>query len=204
MARIRTAFGGRAGAAPSRIKARLGWEARRLGRRLGWSALLGAAMLALAAAAAWQSHSLAQRQQQLSGQLAAARGARPLPMAAGPGDAARQLAAFYAYLPAHEAIPDLLKQLVGIAEKNGVMLAKADYKPQPEDNADFMRYQITLPIKADYAKVQGFIIGALHGLPTLTLDAVTFKREQIESGEVEARVQFNLLVRKAATKGGRR
>jgi hypothetical protein len=204
MAGIRTVFGASAGAAPSRLGARIGWEARRIGRRLGWSALLGAGLLALAAAAAWQSHAMMQRQQQLAVQVSAARSAKPMAVAAGPGGAARQLAAFYAYLPAHDTIPDLLKQLVGIAEKNGVTLAKADYKPQPEDNADFLRYQVTLPIKADYAKVQGFIVGALRGLPTLTLDSVTFKREQIETGDVEARVQFNLLVRKAVAKGARR
>jgi hypothetical protein len=196
MAGISSAFG--AGAAPSRLGARLGWEARRIGRRLGRGAALGLGALALAGACAWQSHAMAQRQQQVGVQLVAARSATPLPLAAGPGDGARQLAAFYAYLPAHEAIPGLLKQLVGIAEKQGVTLAKADYKPQPEDNADFMRYQITLPIKADYARVQGFIVGALHGLPTLTLDSVTFKREQIESSDVEARVQFSLLVKKGA------
>jgi hypothetical protein len=203
MAGIRTMFGAAAGAAPSRFGARLGWEARRTGRRLGWSAILGVGALALAAAAAWQSHAMAQRQQQLVVRIDAARGAKSLAIAAGPGDAARRLAAFYAYLPAHDTIPELLKQLVGIAEKNGVTLAKADYKPQPEDNADFMRYQVTLPIKADYARVQAFIVGALRGLPTLTLDSVTFKREQIETGDVEARVQFNLLVRKAAAKGAR-
>jgi Tfp pilus assembly protein PilO len=198
MAGIRTMFGANAGAAPSRHGARLGWEARRIGRRLGWGAAIGLGALALAGACAWQSHAMAQRQLQVAMQISAARSARPLPLAAGPDDAARWLAAFYAYLPAHEAIPDLLKQLVAIAAKNGVTLAKADYKPQPEDNADFMRYQITLPIKADYARVQGFIVGALHALPTLTLDSVTFKREQIESGDVEARVQFNLLVKKGA------
>jgi Tfp pilus assembly protein PilO len=192
-----------AGAAPSRLGARLGWEMRRFGRRLGPGALVGSCLLALAGAAAWQSHAMAQRQQLLALQVSAARSARPQPLADAPGDAARQLAAFYAYLPAHENIPELLKQLVAVAEKNGVTLAKADYKPQPEDNADFMRYQVTLPIKADYARVQGFIVGALHALPTLTLDSVTFKREQIETGEVEARVQFNLLVRKAAAKGAR-
>lgn len=204
MAGMRSMFGARPGAAPSRLGARLGWEARRIGRRLGWGAAIGIGALALAAGAAWQSHAMMQRQQQLASQLAAARSARPPPLVAAADDATRQLAAFYTYLPAHEAIPDLLKQLVGIAAKNGVTLAKADYKPQAEDNADFMRYQITLPIKADYAKVQGFIVGALRGLPTLTLESVTFKREQIETGDVEARVQFNLLVRKAVAKGVRR
>lgn len=204
MAGLKIASAGQPAAAPSVLAARIGWEARRLGARLGWGAAVGACALMLASACAWQSQRLEARQQELAQQIAAARWARPAVQRVALPDGARRLTAFYAYLPAHETIPDLLKQLVAVAAKNQVVLAKADYKAQAEDGADFMRYQITLPIKADYAKVQAFIVGALHDMPALTLDAVTFKREQIDTGEVEARVHFNLLVRKAVAKGGRR
>ena len=202
MAGVKIALATRMAAASSRLGPRLAWEARRVGRRLGWGAALGLAALALAALAGWQAEAELQRQRLLGAQIAAARVAKPQPLSDAASDTAAGVAAFYAYLPAHDAIPEQLKQLVAIAAKNGVVLAKADYKAQPEENADFMRYQITLPIKADYAKIQGFLVGALRGLPTLTLDAVLFKRERIESGEVEAQVQFKLLVKKAGAKKG--
>jgi hypothetical protein len=183
---------------------RLNWEARRLALRFGWVSLVSAAVFAFAVLAVWQGQQLKQREAQLQGQLRLVQQGKPV---AAPvdstADAARQVAAFYAYLPRHEMIPDQLKQLLAIAGKNGVVLAKADYKAQPEENADFLRYLITLPIKADHARVQAFILAALHGLPTLTLDSVTFKRSTPEAAEVEARVQFVLLVRKAASRGGR-
>lgn len=191
-------------AAPSLLAARAAWEVRRLLRRLGWGACTGALALAIALGAAWQAHCLALQQQRLEGEIAQARTGRSAALPAAPPDGARRLAAFHAYLPAHETIPALLKQLVGTAQKNGITLAKAGYKPVSDDGAAFMRYQITLPIKGDYAAVQAFIVGALRDLPTLTLDAVTFQREQIESGEVETKVHFNLLVRLPAPKGGRR
>lgn len=174
---------------------RLAWQARRLWRRLGWPVALGAAALALAALALQQSGVLLERQQVLARQLAAAAklAATPAPALA---DDADGIAAFYAYLPAHDSIPDQLKDLVEVARNSGVTLAKAEYKPQIENNAAFLRYQITLPVKAEYANVQSFIIGALKALPTLTLESVLFKREQIEAGEVEARIQFVLLVKK--------
>ncbi len=182
---------------------RLNWEARRLALRLGWVNMASAAAFAFALLAVWQGQQLIQRETRLQDQLRQAQQAKPM---AAPvdsaADAARQVAVFYAYLPRHEMIPEQLKQLVAIAGKNGVVLAKADYKAQPEENADFLRYQITLPIKADHARVQAFILAALHGLPTLTLDSVTFKRSTPEAAEVEARVQFVLLVRKAAKHGG--
>lgn len=183
---------------------RLNWEARRLALRFGWAGMAGAAALAFSLLALWQVQQLRQREAQLQVRLRQAQQGKPVVAPVdSTADAARQVAAFYVYLPRHETIPDQLKQLLAIASKNGVVLAKADYKAQPEENADFLRYQITLPIKADHARVQSFILAALLGLPTLTLDSVTFKRSTPEAAEVEARVQFILLVRKAVSRGGR-
>ena len=104
-------------------------------------------------------------------------------------------------LPPHDAIPDQLKQLINLAEKNGVMLVQAEYKPQAEVDAGFLRYQIVLPVKAAYPSIQTFMLNALQALPTLTLESVAFKRDRIESAEVEARIHFMLLVKKPAAKG---
>ncbi|MEX0143251.1 type 4a pilus biogenesis protein PilO [Massilia sp. LMS1-1-1.1] len=177
---------------------RLAWEAQRLWRMLGWPSAIGAACLALAAFAVQQGDALGTRQQQLAAQLATAARQAALPPAPVTLDAdADSLAAFHAYLPAHDSIPDQLKALLEVAQKSGVTLAKADYKPQEDGNTAFLRYQITLPVKAEYAQLQTFIVDALQALPTLTLDSVLFKREQIEAGEIDARIQFILLVKKA-------
>lgn len=177
---------------------RLAWEAARLWRMLGWPSAIGAACLALAAFAVQQGDALGTRQQQLAAQLATAARQAALPPAPVTLDAdADSLAAFHAYLPAHDSIPDQLKALLEVAQKSGVTLAKADYKPQEDGNTAFLRYQITLPVKAEYAQLQTFIVDALQALPTLTLDSVLFKREQIEAGEIDARIQFILLVKKA-------
>ncbi|WP_219115454.1 type 4a pilus biogenesis protein PilO [Janthinobacterium sp. UMAB-56] len=181
-----------------RLPPRLQWEAQRLWRSLGWPCAIGAAYLALAAFAMQQGDALAERQQQLTAHLAAAARQAALPPAAVTLDAdADSLAAFHAYLPAHDSIPEQLKALLEVAQKSGVTLAKADYKPQEDGNTAFLRYQITLPVRAEYAQLQAFIVDALQALPTLTLDSVLFKREQIEAGEIDARIQFILLVKKA-------
>ena len=180
-----------------RLPPRLRWEAQRLWRKLGWPCAIGVACLALAAFAVRQGEALAARQQQLTAQLAAAARQSALPLAPATLDAeADSLAAFHAYLPAHDSIPEQLKTLLDVAQKSGVTLAKADYKPQEDGNAAFLRYQITLPVKAEYAQLQAFVVDALQELPTLTLDSVLFKREQIEAGEIDARIQFILLVKK--------
>jgi len=180
-----------------RILPRLAWEAARLWRKLGWPGAIGIACMALSIFAVQQSGELATRQQHLTAQLAAAAKQAALPQARVSMNAdADSLAAFHAYLPAHDTIPEQLKELLEVAQKSGVTLAKADYKPQEDGNTAFLRYQISLPVKAEYAQLQAFIIAALQALPTLTLDSVLFKREQIEASEIDARIQFILLVKK--------
>lgn len=180
----------------ARPLAKLLWQSRRLLRQLGPAAAAGIACALLALLAQWHALQLQQQQQVLLRQLqtavSAAAGAATSPRVA---DSASSIAAFYAYLPEHTAIPDQLRQLVEIAESHGITLSKAEYKAEAESRADFLRYRITLPIRADYASTQDFLIHALQAMPTLTLEAVAFKRSQIEAGEVEARIQLVLLVR---------
>lgn len=180
-----------------RLPPRLQWEAQRQWRTLGGPCAIGAACLALACVAVQQGKALTARQQHLAAQLAVAARQSALPPTPATLDTeADSLAAFHAYLPAHDSIPEQLKTLLEVAQKNGVTLAKADYKPQDDGNTAFLRYQVSLPVKAEYAQLQAFIVDALQELPTLTLDSVLFKREQIEAGEIDARIQFVLLVKK--------
>lgn len=174
--------------------AKLLWQSRRLLRQLGPAAGAGIACALLALLAQWHALQLQQQQQDLLRQLksAASATAPPSPKVA---DSASSIAAFYAYLPEHAAIPDQLRQLVEIADSHGIALSKAEYKAEADSRADFLRYRITLPIRADYASAQDFLMHALQAMPTLTLESVAFKRTQIEAGEVEARIQLLLLVR---------
>jgi Tfp pilus assembly protein PilO len=210
MAAIRTgAASARRFPTPQQLSARLLWEVRRIWRQLGWGAALGIVCLLLALAVLWQTQNLLRHKQELARQLRVATAdavAKPSVEAVPTEDAdiARQLSAFYAYLPQHEEIPDQLKRLITLAQKADVTLAKAEYKAQPEANAAFMRYQIILPVTAEYRNLQTFIQGAFQELPTLMLESIAFKREKIESGIVEARIQYQLLVKKAVPKGAAR
>ena len=183
--------------AATRTGPRLGWMVRRLARRLGWIGLAGAGGALLIAGTAWQAHTVKLRQQQLQGQIAQARAVseRSAPADDEPAALARQIAAFYAHLPEHAQIPDQLNELVRAAERHHVALDKGDYKAHAEERAAFLRYQITLPVKAAYAGVQAFIVQALHDLPALTLESISFKRERFDAAEVEASIHFVLLVK---------
>ena len=174
---------------------RLAWEARRMIRLTGSGAAAGIGCALLAVLAQWHATQLEQRRTTLAAQLNIAARTAATPQAP-VVTTASGVAAFFDHLPPHDAIPDQLKELVRVAQQNNIPLAKAEYKPEQDGNAGFLRYRITLPVKADFANVQSFLITALQTLPTLTLESVAFKREQIEAGEVEARIQFVLLVRR--------
>ena len=174
---------------------RLVWQARRWLRQAGAGAIGGIVCASLALLALWHTSQLDQRQAALARQLTAAAHAAAVPRAPVVTET-DGVAAFNAYLPPHDTIPDQLKELVLVAQQSGIALAKAEYKPEQDDKAGFLRYRVTLPIKAEFASVQSFLIDALQALPTLTLESVTFKRDQIASGEVEARIQFMLLVQR--------
>lgn len=184
-------------AAVTSIAPRARWQARRGLRRFGAPAAIGAAALACALAMLGHASVLQQQLPAMQARLAGAARAAAVPVAAAP-TAADGLAAFYRHLPAHAEIPVQLQTLVEIADKHQVPLAKADYKAQVEPQAGFMRYQINLPVHAEYAAVQAFMLEALQALPALTLDSVAFKRERAGASTVEARIQFILLVRSQA------
>jgi hypothetical protein len=115
-------------------------------------------------------------------------------------DLARQIAGFYAFLPAHDAIPDQVKRLLASADQHGLQLAQAQYRVQQQPNLAMLRYQIILPVKADYAKITAFLQSALQEMPSLTVESMQFKRTSIEAAELEARLQLVLLVQSKRSK----
>ncbi|MBI3230489.1 MAG: hypothetical protein HYZ45_10015, partial [Burkholderiales bacterium] len=106
----------------------------------------------------------------------------------------RQLTQFYASLPSHDALPDQIKRLLASADKNGLQLSQADYKALPQANTAMLRYQIVLPVKAEYPKILSFLQSTMQEMPSLALESMQLKRAAIDSSEVEARLQLVLFV----------
>lgn len=184
---------------PAHWLARLSFEGKRYLRLFGIWRMAALLILLLSLGLYWHGHML-DKQQQLTQQavnrLQAARAAQPGKPQIDPqsADLARQLAQFNAFLPKHEALPDQVKRLLVLAEKDGLQLAQADYKVLPVQNTTHLRYQMILPVKADYPKIVRFLQHALQELPSLCLDNLQIKRAGIEAVEVEARLQLSLFV----------
>lgn len=184
---------------PPDLGTRAAWELhralRKSWRRFGVSgvAVAIAALLALAAGDLHliQSERRARAETQLHAQPAQTERRPLLPRA----NARLQLKAFEDYLPRHAEIPTVIQDLIALAESEGLLLARGDYKPQPDHQAGLMRYRMTLPVKGEAAAIHRFMLAALKANRTLALESVQFKRERSDSGELEARIQWVLLTR---------
>lgn len=179
--------------------ARARWQSVRWARMASAQALIACTLLLLAALLTWHSFAMQQQRQQLQLQWQEQQTKR-IAQANKPqidtasADLARQLVQFYGFLPSHDAIPDQVKRLLASADKHGLQLAQGDYKALPQPNTAMLRYQIILPVKADYPRIINFLQSALQEMPSLTLESMQLKRTSIDAGEVEARLQLVIFV----------
>ena len=209
-----------AGRSPSRAwqhrllgaAAPVSWELRRavrgVNRRFGVWAWLVLALLLLAALAAgmqrhWQTQAIAM-EARLADRTSAQRHGSTLSVlplvapglnAGGSADIRGSLQAFERHLLAHEDIPVVVQDLLSLAQDQGLRLQRGEYRPQIDRVGGFMRYRMSLPVKGPALAIQGFMQAALHAHPALALETVQFKRERIESTDIEARIQWVLLTR---------
>jgi hypothetical protein len=181
------------------------WELRRSARafmrRFGAAGVVaGAGALVALCAAAWEHVQLKQLQDlQVRSVLQQSQGSALVVNAPRDDDRTR-LAAFDAYLLAHEDIPTVLQDLLQTAEAQGLLLARGDYRAQPDDVGRFVRYRMTMPVKGNIAAVRRFMQLGLQQHKSLALESVQISRERIESSEVQARIQWSVLVRLPASR----
>ena len=176
---------------------RVRWEVSRLTRvlllNLGWGATLGVLGLACATGF-WASGQHLRTQAREMRQQLEERSRQPRPAPKRP-DPSRALNAFYTELPSPEHIPQIVADLLALAERQHVEPQSAQYRTYVDSNGNYLRYRIVLPVKGNAAAVQSFLLAALHEHRTLALESAAFKRDKIESHDVEVRIQLALLTR---------
>ena len=167
---------------------------RRLRHELGVVGLASIAMLALAMLFLLASlKPLEKRNQALEHQLASTTRERApadegLARASTP---AAKIAAFYQFLESGKQATDWLDRLHAAAREAGIELRSADYR-MLATGTRIDRYEIRIPMRANYAQVRGFLDGALAEIPMLSLDEVKFKRERASDSAVEAELRLTL------------
>lgn len=109
-----------------------------------------------------------------------------------PSPSRERLAAFYDALGEKHYVEQQVKTLFSIADKTKLTLSQADYRLAFDKNGRFYTYQVTLPVKGVYEDIRRFCERVLLAVPFASLDEISFKRDAITSGAVEARLRFSL------------
>ena len=167
-------------------------------RRVGAPACIAVALCLLGVAGgvwAWQQRAEAARLE-----------ARPLPVpslavaAAAPVASANDnLALFYAALGPQRHAEQHVKQLFDLAARHGLVLAQGEYKSSYDKASRVATYQVSLPLKGNYAAVWQFALQALRAMPFASLDELSFRREQIADTQLEARLRLTFYLSDALT-----
>jgi hypothetical protein len=105
-------------------------------------------------------------------------------------NSAAQLQNLWDWLPPLASNAMDIQKLFDLAKQGGVVLGKADYQITIEPSAQFVRYQVTLPIKEHYLTVRRFAADALNTLPHLALDELQFSRIQASTDLVDAQLRL--------------
>ena len=184
-------------ALPLNLAPRLAWSARQWLARAGWPGALGLALLAASAAFSLAATlpRLAERDalRDKSLQMHARARVAQLHPEEKPGRE-RQLRTFYAFFPAPATLPDWLGRIYAAAQRRGLSLELGQYKPAQEAGARLMRYQVVLPVRGSYAQIRGFVNEVLREVPSASLDDIALKRDNIGSGQIEARLRMTIFL----------
>lgn len=178
------------------VMSRPAWTVKRTLIKLRWPGLAGLGLVLFTAGLTVVAvHPARERLRALNDEVASLssrlgqRGA-----ANGPASRRSQLSNFYAFFPLTENVPELLGRVYRAANQNQLRLEKGEYKLSREPDFRLARYEITVPVSGDYARVRSFVNEVLQTVPSATLDELSLKRESIDRPELEARVRFSLFL----------
>lgn len=187
---------------------RLMWQARR-GLRVLWRTgpIGGVVVVSLVVTLGTVALQVRQRAelQRLAQQHDSGPGGRvpAVPEAPTENDTQRQLSAFEAQLSSYEEAGVVLQDLIDQAQARGLALPRGEYQLEQDTDGRFLRYRMNFPVKGRADVVPSFIAAVLVSHKALALEAVHFRRERANSPDVEARMQFVLLMRPSAAHGGK-
>lgn len=103
---------------------------------------------------------------------------------------------FYDVLPTQTEASSKISEILRVATDNGLVINKVEYE-QPLSATPLIQYQIKLPLTGSYMQIRQFINQVLNTLPSIALNDISLKREDIATDSVNAQIQFTLYLQKA-------
>lgn len=104
---------------------------------------------------------------------------------------------FYRVLPAQNEANNKISVILNAATNAGLSIEKVEYE-QPLSHYPITPYQIKLPVKGSYVQIRQFINEVLNAIPTIALNDVSMKRDDITTDVLVTNIQFILYLKNAS------
>lgn len=112
-----------------------------------------------------------------------------------PASESEQARAFIRRLPTRNDLPIVLSAVVSEAKSAGLQLDRGDYEFAMARSGAIARYRLTLPVSGTYLQIRRFVDGTLALLPPVALEGLKLERDTIAVEQLQADVQFVVMVR---------
>jgi hypothetical protein len=142
----------------------------------------------------WQSRLQRLNVDSIEAQTMLHRQVQPLPPSETPLDQ-QNFNAFMNNLGDSRHAEQQLRTLFTIAGDLELELPQGQYKLVCEEAGELCSYHIQLPVTGSYTLVRAFMEQALQAISFASFDEVSFKRESVTDGEIEARLGITLFTR---------
>jgi hypothetical protein len=103
---------------------------------------------------------------------------------------ADQLVEFYRLFPQQGELTDTLGKVFDTAQTQGLALQQGEYQVSADKAGKLQRFQILLPVKADYPRIRRFLVSLAAAVPTAALEHIQLERQKIGDTQVEATIKL--------------
>lgn len=103
-----------------------------------------------------------------------------------------QLSAFHDYFPKSKRSPNLLAKIYSAAAKQGLSLGQGEYRMARDQSGNLLRYEINLPVRAEYFHIRQFLTQVLTEIPNASLDNISLLRQRIADPLVDAQIKLTI------------
>jgi len=165
---------------------------------LGLPGVLGVLVAGVAVIAWSMASGVASGTRTLREEAWQARKVAALRQAAAPRDAAADAVApdklpemFSTFAASGDDLATIFEQ----ARASHLTLGSAQYQVSSEPGARYVRYQVLLPVKDQYATIRRFIAAVLNSVPNAALQEIHVERPAVDGSQLDARIRFELIYR---------
>lgn len=113
-----------------------------------------------------------------------------------PRTPAEQLSDFYAVFPSVQAVPETLRKINQLAEKQDLVLRAGSYHVIDDHTGRLVRYEVSFPIAGPYPNVRRFMRTVLAEIPSAALDKVDVQKNMADGAHAKTIVSFTLFSRR--------